>query len=116
LKLRNDYPTNDVRLMTKAATEAVNRLFRPGFKYSKAEVLLLELRQPGEYTDDLFTHSQPAVADKVMEVLDEINGRWGRGVLRLASVPSAPGWAMRRDLMSQSYTTKLDQLWTVKAR
>ena len=32
------YPTNDVRLMTKAATEAVNRLFRPGFKYSKAEV------------------------------------------------------------------------------
>ncbi|RJX74911.1 translesion error-prone DNA polymerase V subunit UmuC [Pseudomonas sp. LS-2] len=110
------YPTNDVRLMTKAATEAVNRLFRPGFKYSKAEVLLLDLRQPSEYTDDLFAHSQPAVADKVMGVLDEINGRWGRGVLRLASVPAAPGWAMRRDLMSQSFTTRLDQLWTVKAR
>jgi nucleotidyltransferase/DNA polymerase involved in DNA repair len=29
------YPTNDVRLLTKAATEAVHRLFRPGFKYSK---------------------------------------------------------------------------------
>lgn len=109
------YPTNDVRLMTKAATEAVNRLFRPGFKYSKAEVLLLDLRQPGEYTDDLFAHSQPAVADKVMGVLDEINGRWGKGVLRLASVPAAPGWAMRRDLMSRSYTTKIDQLWTVRA-
>ena len=26
------YPTNDVRLMTKAATDAVNRLFRAGFK------------------------------------------------------------------------------------
>jgi DNA polymerase V len=109
------YPTNDVRLMTKAATEAVNRLFRPGFKYSKAEVLLLDLRQPGEHTDDLFAHSQPAVADKVMGVLDEINGRWGRGVLRLASVPAAPGWAMRRDLMSRSYTTKIDQLWVAKA-
>ena len=110
------YPTNDVRLMTKAATEAVNRLFRPGFKYSKAEVLLLDLRQPSEFTDDLFAHSQPAVADKVMEVLDEINGRWGRGVLRLASVPAAPGWAMRRDLMSRSYTTRIDQLWTVRAK
>jgi len=110
------YPTNDVRLMTKAATEAVNRLFRPGFKYSKAEVLLMDLRQPGEFTDDLFAHSQPAAADKVMSVLDEINGRWGRGTLRAASVPSAPGWAMRRDLMSSSFTTKLDQLWTVKAR
>ncbi|MEX5545928.1 translesion error-prone DNA polymerase V subunit UmuC [Pseudomonas simiae] len=110
------YPTNDVRLMTKAATEAVNRLYRPGFKYSKAEVLLIDLRQPGEFTDDLFAHSQPVMADKVMSVLDEINGRWGKGVLRVASVPVAPGWAMRRELMSQSYTTKMDQLWTVKAR
>ena len=110
------YPTNDVRLMTKAATEAVNRLFRPGYKYSKAEVLLMDLRQPGEFTDDLFAHSQPVMADKVMSVLDEINGRWGKGVLRLASVPTAPEWAMRRELMSQSYTTKLDQLWTVSAR
>lgn len=110
------YPTNDVRLMTKAATEAVNRLFRPGFKYSKAEILLMDLRQPGEFTDDLFAHSQPAAADKVMSVLDEINVRWGRGTLRAASVPAAPGWAMRRDLMSSSFTTKIDQLWTVKAR
>ena len=110
------YPTNDVRLMTKAATEAVNRLFRPGFRYSKAEVLLMDLRQPGEFTDDLFAHSQPAMADKVMSVLDEINGRWGKAMLRVASVPAAPDWGMRRDLMSQSYTTKVNQLWTVKAR
>jgi DNA polymerase V len=109
------YPTNDVRLMTNAATEAVNRLFRPGFKYSKAEVLLMDLRQPGEFTDDLFAQSQPVEAEKVMSVLDEINGRWGRGTLRAASVPADPAWAMRRDLMSQSFTTKLDQLWKVKS-
>lgn len=76
----------------------------------------MDLRQPGEFTDDLFVHSQPVMADKVMSVLDEINGQWGKGVVRLASVPAEPGWAMRRDLMSQSYTTKVDQLWTVKAR
>lgn len=72
------YPTNDVRLMTKAATEAVNRLFRPGFKYSKAEVLLMDLRQPGEFTYDLFAHSQPEIADKVISVLDEIMAAGGR--------------------------------------
>lgn len=100
--------------MTKAATEAVNRLFRAGFKYSKAEVLLIDLRQPGEFTDDLFAHSQPVEAEKVVNLLDEINAKWGRGTLRAASVPSAPGWAMRRDLMSQSFTTQMDQLWTVR--
>jgi len=110
------YPTNDVRLMTKAATEAVNRLFRPGFKYSKAEVLLLDLRQPGEFTDDLFAEGQPVAAEKVMGVLDEINERWGRGTLRSGSVPSDPDWAMRREMMSGSFTTRVDQLWTVRCK
>lgn len=108
------YPTNDVRLLTKAATDAINRLFRPGFRYSKAEVLLMDLRQPGEFTDDLFALSQPLAAEKVMGVLDEINQRWGRGTLRAGSVPAAPDWRMRREMMSQSFTTKLDQLWVVK--
>lgn len=108
------YPTDDVRLLTTAAVDALDRIFRPGFSYSKAEVLLLNLCQPGEYTDDLFAISQPTDATKVMAVLDEINGRWGRGTLRTASVPINPEWGMRREMMSQSYTTRLDQLWEVK--
>ena len=108
------YPTDDVRLLTKAAVDALDRVYRPGFNYSKAEVMLLNLCQPGEYTGDLFAASQPAEATRIMAVLDQINGRWGRGTLRSASVPSCPDWAMRRELMSQSYTTRLDQLWTVK--
>lgn len=107
------YPTDDVHLLTKAAVDALDRVFRPGFNYSKAEVLLLNLCQLGEYTDDLFATSQPAEATKVMTVLDQINKRWGSGTLRSASVPTNPDWAMRREMMSQSYTTRLDQLWKV---
>jgi DNA polymerase V len=110
------YPTDDVRLLTTAAVNALDRVFRPDFSYSKAEVILLNLCQPGEYTDDLFATSQPTEATRVMAVLDEINGRWGRGTLRAASVPSNPDWGMRREMMSQSYTTRLDQLWTVNCR
>lgn len=107
------YPTDDVRLLTKAATGALDRIFRAGFRYSKAEVLLLDLCQRGEFTDDLFATSQPEAAERVMRVLDEINGRWGRGTLRTASVPTQPDWGMRREMMSQSYTTRVDQLWRV---
>jgi len=110
------YPTDDVRFLTKAAVGAVDRIYRPGFKYSKAEVLLMNLCQPGEYTDDLFATSQPTESTKVMAVLDQINERWGRGTLRSASVPNNPGWSMRREMMSQSYTTRLDQLWTIDCR
>ncbi|WP_338527040.1 translesion error-prone DNA polymerase V subunit UmuC [Pseudomonas batumici] len=107
------YPTDDVRLLTKMAVDALDQLFRPGFRYSKAEVLLLNLCQRGEYTDDLFAASQPANTTKVMTVLDQINNRWGRGTLRAASVPLNPEWGMRREMMSRSFTTRLDQLWKV---
>lgn len=110
------YPTNDVRLLTKAAVDALDRVFKTGFKYSKAEVLLIDLCQPGEYTGDLFAISQPATATELMTVLDEINSRWGRGTLRTAGVPLEPGWGMRREMISQSYATRLDQLWQVTCR
>lgn len=107
------YPTDDVRLLTKVAAESLDKVFRPGFNYSKAEVLLMSLCHQGEYTDDLFAESQPVASGRVMDVLDAINSRWGRGTLRLASVPQSPEWGMRREMMSQSFTTRLDQLWTV---
>lgn len=108
------YPTNDTLLLTRAATEAVEQIYRAGFRYSKAEVLLMDLRQPGEFTDDLFTMTQPVACDRLMSVLDEINGKYGRGTMRTASVPRAPDWGMRREMMSRSYTTRIDQLWRVR--
>lgn len=109
------YPTDDVRLMTSFALQAVERVYQPGFRYSKAEVLLMDLCQRGQFTDDLFAASQPVQAERVMQVLDRINGRWGRGTLRPAGVPAAPDWGMRREIMSQSYTTRVSDLWRVSA-
>ncbi|WP_061291971.1 translesion error-prone DNA polymerase V subunit UmuC [Azotobacter vinelandii] len=110
------YPTDDARLIVRMAAEGLERVYQEGFAFSKAEVLLLDLCQRGEYTDDLFSAQQPAAAERLMGVMDAINGRWGRGTLRPASIPTAPDWGMRRELMSQSYTTRLDQLWVVKCQ
>ncbi|WP_430523100.1 DUF4113 domain-containing protein [Pseudomonas aeruginosa] len=41
------------------------------------------------------------------------HGRWGKGTVRPGGVPTEPEWGMRRELMSQSYTTRLNHLWTV---
>ncbi len=53
------YPTYDTRLITKTATDGLELVYREGFAFSKAEVLLLDLRQPGKFTGDLFTPEQP---------------------------------------------------------
>ncbi|WP_312728210.1 translesion error-prone DNA polymerase V subunit UmuC [Stutzerimonas kunmingensis] len=108
------YPTDDTRVITKAAVAVVGELFQEGFKFSKAEILLMDLRQPNEFTADLFAPAQPVGDERVMHVLDEINAKWGRGTLRTARVPVSPEWGMRRELKSPSFTTRLDELWTVR--
>jgi len=107
------YPTDDTRIITKAAMAGLDEVFRQGFKYSKAEVLVIELRQRGEFTDDMFAQVQPEASEQVMSVMDLINAKWGRGTVRPGGVPADPGWGMRRDLKSPSFTTRLDELWRV---
>lgn len=110
------YPTDDTRLVTRYAVACLEHVFREGYSYSKAEILLLDLRQRGEFTDDFFAEVQPEAAERVMNVLDQINHRWGRGTLRPASVPPSPGWGMRRDMKSPSFTTRWEELWRVRCR
>ncbi|MEH6801355.1 MAG: translesion error-prone DNA polymerase V subunit UmuC [Halopseudomonas sabulinigri] len=110
------YPTDDTRLIIRAALQGLDAIFRQGHAYAKAEIMLLDLRQQGEFTDDLFAEVQPLAAEKVMSVLDEINSRWGKGTLRPARIPVTPGWGMKRELKSPSYTTRWDQLWSARCK
>ncbi|WP_271105095.1 translesion error-prone DNA polymerase V subunit UmuC [Pseudomonas tohonis] len=110
------YPTDDTRLMIQAAGKALERVYRDGFAYSKAEVLLMDLCQRNEHTMDLFAPQQSAAADRVMNVLDSINSRWGRGTIRPGAVPATPDWGMRRELKSLSYTTNVDEIWSIPCR
>ena len=69
---------DDTRIITKAALAGLDEVFRVGFKFSKAEVLLVDLRQRGEFTDDMFAQVQPETSERVMGVMDKINAKWGR--------------------------------------
>lgn len=109
-----DYPTDDVRQLTKHALRAIEGIYKPGYAYSKAEVLLMDLRKRGEFTQDLFTPSQPERSDDLMKTMDKINKRWGHDCLRTAAVPLTPDWGMRRALLSPSYMTNWEQLWQVQ--
>lgn len=52
------YPTDDTRLLTKSALAGLELVYREGFAYSKAEVMLLGLCQRNECTGDLFAQAQ----------------------------------------------------------
>ncbi|MBM5458816.1 Y-family DNA polymerase [Pseudomonas sp. P66] len=109
------YPTDDVLLLTGLASQALDNIWRDGFRYSKAEILLMDLRKRGEYTADLFTPTQSTRSDELMRTIDKINGRFGRNALRSGRMPMAAAWEMRRELMSNAYTTSIHQLMRISA-
>lgn len=109
------YPTDDSRLIIKAVQAGLEQVFRQGFSYAKAQVLLLDLCRKNEYTPDLFAPEQPVKTERLMSTMDTINNRWGRGTLQPGRIAKPVEWAMRRELLSPAYTTRWSELMVAKA-
>lgn len=55
-------------------------------------------------------------SERLVEVLDEINRRFGRGTLKIGSMGTAPAWTMKRERVSPRYTTRWGDIPKVLAR
>jgi DNA polymerase V len=102
-------PTADTRRLTHAAHLGLKHLFKPGYAYQKAGVMLMELREAGHEQGMLFDEPAPD-RPKLMDVIDRANGRWGHGTLRLASEGVEKAWHMKRGNLSPAWTTDWTQL------
>lgn len=102
-------------VLTKAAIWGLRKIFRRGYKYQKAGVMLSGLVDAETRQADLFGLVPNGYkSQKVMEVVDEINNRMGTGTIKLASQGIRQNWLMRREKMSRSYTTDWDELVCVE--
>ena len=110
--------TADTRVLTQWAIRSLRRIYRPGFGYHKAGVMLLDLVPAAKRQLALFD-SQGGAGDarsgKLMAVLDDINQRYGRQSLRLAAEGVERSWQMRRGNLSPGYTTSWDGLPVARA-
>ncbi len=98
----------DTRVLVSWAIRALRRIYRPGYGYHKAGITLMEIVPRVNQQFSLFVPAGVANSrnDRLMDTLDAINGRYGRGALRLAAEGVAKGWQMRRGNLSPRYTTE----------
>lgn len=102
--------TDDTRVLLQYALPLLRLLYRTGYQYSKCTVLFLDLQPRSSATLELFGSERASRSERAMAVLDEVNGRFGRGTLRPARVPSSPCWAMRQELLSPGYSVSWSDL------
>ena len=110
-------PTSDTRELIAWAFRGLRRVFRAGYAYKKAGVMLYDLGPENQHLQaDLFAPPvQPEKSKKLMAVMDSLNQRFGRGIVHVASEGIGHEWKMKRDRMSPQYTTEWSQLIRAKS-
>jgi DNA polymerase V len=109
------HPTNDSRELVDAVLSCLRRMYRKGFRYQKAGVMLSDITPATIVQEELFS-TAPASrkSTALMSVLDRINTKMGTGTLKLASEGVGQDWKMKRENMSPAYTTCWKELPVVR--
>ena len=112
IKLQLPYPTNNSIKIVKRALEGIRKIYREGYRYKKAGVILYGLTK-AKQTRGLLDYDRES-SDSIMNTLDRINERYGSSTIRLASEGVDKSWSMRRESVSPCYTTRFDDLVEAK--
>ncbi|STR44791.1 Y-family DNA polymerase [Iodobacter fluviatilis] len=108
--------SDDTLLLTRAAMWVLKRIYRTGFTYAKAGVMLCDLQPHTAVQGHLFLQTaDPIKRAALNKVMDDINRQWGRGSIRVASAGFNQGWKMRQKTLSPYWTTRWEDLPVVKA-
>lgn len=111
--LQLPYPTNSNLELANFALQALQRIFKHGYHYKKAGVVVMDIVPENEKQFSLFENSDPR-HEPLMKAIDNINKRFGKQKVRLGSQDTKRIWKMKQERLSPKYTTDLNDIIIVK--
>lgn len=106
--------TNNTRHIVRAAVQGLKEIYREGFAYKKAGVMLLDLVDADHAPPSLFDHPDQK-DDKLIEAFDRINHQLGAGSIAFGTAGQRSGWRSNSARRSPRYTTEWKGIPVVKA-
>lgn len=97
-----------------SAIQGLEKIYQPDFRYQKVGVILLDLVNKHRHQLDIFNVEKNIHAEKLMQTLDDINDRMGKGTLRYAREGFEQPWFQLGGRRSPAYTTNWEALLRVK--
>lgn len=114
-------PSADTTELANAAVKGLRSIYQPGFQLAKAGVMLLDL-VPDNFVQAELDWATPLNdqrdRSKLMRAMDEVNDRFGKRTVLLGSsglTQGADTWGMRQVRRTPYYTTRWDEVPTVRA-
>ena len=108
------YPTNSTLELTKHAVRGLKMIFKKGYHYKKAGIMVMALTPSASKQLNVFQNSDPRHLP-LMKAIDRINLLSGFNVVKLGSQDLKREWKMNRNQLSPRYTSKFDDIITVNA-
>ncbi len=111
-------PSSNTLDLVATAARGMRAIFRPGYQFMKAGVLLLDLVPEGQEQGELPLDDDGEASARLMTAVDAINDRYGQGSIRVASAGvqgEKREFEMRQQLRTPRYTTRWDELPVVRA-
>jgi DNA polymerase V len=106
------HPTDDTIELTRAALAGLRAIYRRGYRYQKAGVILMEISPSQIQQTDLFAPLPDPRRQKLMQAMDAINRDYGSSRVKLGAEGLTKNWTMRQDKRSPCWTTRWNELLT----
>lgn len=104
-------PSDNTLILTSAALKGLKQIYKTGFKYKKAGVILNLLADKPTMQQSLFDDMEvKGKSAGLMKAMDSINSRFGNAAIKTAASGTKQDWKMRSGNRSPNYTTQWDEL------
>lgn len=107
------FPSNSAIELSQFAVQGLEQIFRKGYAYKKAGVIVMDFTPAANQQLNLFANSNPKHKD-LMKAVDGINRSFGQQKVRLATQDLKRLWKMKQERLSPRYTTNLNEIITIK--
>jgi DNA polymerase V len=108
-------PSDNTLTLTSAALKGLRQIYKTGFKYKKAGVILNLLADKPTMQQSLFDDMEvKGKSASLMKAMDSINSRFGNAAIKTAASGTKQDWKMRSGNKSPNYTTQWDELPVVR--
>jgi DNA polymerase V len=111
--IKTDYPTNSSIDIVKYAVKGLKAIYKKGYQYKKAGVIVMGLTPENEKQLNMFVKENPR-HEALMKVVDRMNHNIGQKKLKLACQDLGRTWKMNQEQLSPRYTTRLDEVITIQ--
>jgi len=107
------YPTNSTIEITRHALKGLESIFKEGYHYKKAGIMVMGLSPAHGKQLGIFENSDPRHLP-LMRAVDKINLLNGYDCVKFGGMDLHRKWKMNRTRLSPKYTSHIDQIITVK--